>query len=74
MREATFTELRNSAKTYFDAVERGETVRVTRNGKAIAVIVPIRPEHASWRRQHTPLTIKGLSLSREILGDRKKSA
>ena len=35
MQEATFTELRSHAKTYFDAVEAGDTVRVFRNGKAI---------------------------------------
>jgi len=34
MRQATFTEVRNHAKTYFDIVESGESVRVLRNGKA----------------------------------------
>ena len=74
MRDATFTELRNNAKDYFDAVEGGETVRVFRNGKPIAEIVPIRPGVPSWKRQASPLTIKGLSLSREILKDRDDSA
>lgn len=74
MREATFTELRNHAKEYFDAVEGGDTVRVFRNGKPIAEIVPIRSAMPSWRRPATPITVKGLSLSREILIDRDKSA
>ena len=73
MREATFTELRNHAKDYFDAVEGGDTVRVFRNGKAIAEIVPVRPEVPSWKKPTAPLTIKGLSLSREILIDREES-
>ena len=73
MQEATFTELRNHAKDYFDAVERGDSVRVYRNGKAIAVIVPIRSGPPSWKRTAEPLKIKGLSLSHEVLGDRKKS-
>ena len=73
MREATFTELRNHAKDYFDAVEGGETVRIFRNGKPIAEIVPVRSGAPSWKRLATPLTVKGLSLSREILSDRKKS-
>ncbi len=51
MQEATFTELRNHAKDYFDAVERGDTVRIFRNGKAIAEIVPIRSGIPSWKRQ-----------------------
>lgn len=74
MREATFTELRNHAKDYFDAVEGGDTVRVFRNGKAIAEIVPVRSGTPSWKKQTAPLTIKGLSLSREILVDREESA
>jgi hypothetical protein len=36
MRETTFTELRNHAKTFFGAVEEGETVRVYRNGRPVA--------------------------------------
>jgi len=74
MRDTTITELRNHAKVFFDAVEAGDTVRVFRNGKLIAEIVPIRCGVPSWKRQATPLTIKGLSLSREILSDRDKSA
>jgi prevent-host-death family protein len=74
MREATFTELRNNAKIYFDAVESGETVLVYRNGKPVAEIVPVRKETPSWKRPASPLAIKGLSLSREILNDREESA
>ena len=72
VRDATFTELRNNAKRYFDAVEAGDTVRVYRNGKPIAEIVPIRSASASWKREAIPLTVKGVSLSREILNDRNE--
>jgi antitoxin (DNA-binding transcriptional repressor) of toxin-antitoxin stability system len=41
MKQATFTEIRNHAKKYFDLVESGEAVRVLRNGQPIADIVPI---------------------------------
>jgi prevent-host-death family protein len=74
MKETTLTELRNHVKDYFDAVEGGSTVRVFRNGKPIAEIVPIRSGAPSWKRDTTPLTIKGLSLSLELLGDREGSA
>ncbi|MDZ4253340.1 MAG: type II toxin-antitoxin system prevent-host-death family antitoxin [Sulfuritalea sp.] len=74
MQETTFTELRNHAKDYFDAVEGGDTVRVFRNGKPIAEIVPIRAGIPSWKRQATPLTVKGVSLSQELLNDRTESA
>ncbi|MDP1611883.1 MAG: type II toxin-antitoxin system Phd/YefM family antitoxin [Sulfuritalea sp.] len=74
MQETTFTELRKHAKDYFDAVEGGDTVRVFRNGKPIAEIVPIRSGIPSWKRQATPLTVKGIWLSRELLNDRNESA
>lgn len=74
MREATFIELRNSAKEFFDAVEAGDTVRVFRNGKPIAEIVPVRSTLPSWKRPAMPVTIKGVSLSHEIRIDRNKSA
>ena len=41
MKEATFTELRNHARLYFDIVEAGEPVRILRNGKPIAALVRI---------------------------------
>jgi prevent-host-death family protein len=73
MLDATFTELRNRAKDYFDAVEAGDTVRIFRNKKPIAEIVPIRSVSPSWKKRTMPLTIKGMTLSREILSDRDKS-
>ena len=72
--EVTFTELRSHAKFYFDAVESGQSVRVSRNGKPIAHIVPIKAETPSWKRGVTPLKLAGLSLSRELMHDRDESA
>ena len=72
MRQAAFTDLRNNAKLYFDFVEAGESVRVLRNGKPIADIIPIAPELPSWkRRKAQPLVINGASLSALILQDRE---
>ena len=73
MRYVTFTELRNHAKDYFDAVDAGDTVRVVRNGKLIAEIVPISARIPSWKKRKIPLTITGITLSREILNDRDNS-
>ena len=42
MRETTFTELRNHTTTFFDADEKGETVRVYRGGRPVADIVPVK--------------------------------
>lgn len=71
MREANFTDLRNHARQYFDQVEAGETVRVMRNGKPIADIVPIQPDLPSWkRRKSQPLVLGGLSVSQLVLSER----
>ena len=50
MREATLTELKNHAKTFFDAVEKGETVRVYRNGRPVADIVPVKAAMPAWKK------------------------
>jgi prevent-host-death family protein len=72
MKQATFTEVRNQAKQYFDAVEAGETVRVLRNGKPIADIVPIMADLPSWkRRKSQPLVLDGVVVSRMILDERE---
>ena len=75
MKQATFTEVRNHAKAYFDLVEAGEQVRVLRNGKAIADIVPVTADLPSWkRRKAQPLLLDGVSLSRMILEERASGA
>jgi len=72
MKQATFSELRNHAKQYFDIVESGESVRIIRNGKPIADIVPLSQDLPSWKRRVAqPLTIDGVSLSRVILEERE---
>ena len=71
MREATFTELRNRAKEFFDLVEGGETVRVLRNGKPIAEIHPIPRDLPSWKqRKARPVTIGGSQISQLITEER----
>jgi len=73
MRETNVVELRKRIKHYFDAVESGEVVRVYRNGKPIAEILPLTKREAPWKREGPRLTVPGLSLSREILKDRAES-
>ncbi|MCD6674385.1 MAG: type II toxin-antitoxin system Phd/YefM family antitoxin [Burkholderiaceae bacterium] len=71
MKDASFTDLRNRAKHYFDLVEAGEIVRVLRNGKPIAEIHPIARDLPSWKRRPAhPIAISGESISRLILDDR----
>jgi len=74
MKQATFTEIRNHARAWFDIVESGETVRVLRNGKPIADIVPVTSDMPSRKRRGgQPLLIEGVSISSVILADRAGS-
>lgn len=68
-----FTDLRSHAKFYFDAVEAGASVRVLRNGRPIAEIVPIKSAIPSWKRIITPLPLKGIALSQELIADREET-
>ena len=75
MKQASFSELRNNARHFFDLVESGEPVRILRNGKPIADIVPIPANIPSWkRRQAQPLILNGVSISRLILDERDTGA
>jgi prevent-host-death family protein len=72
MKQATFSELRNHARQYFDIVEAGESVRIVRNGKPVADIVPIQQDLPSWKRRAAqPLVLNGVSLSKLILEERE---
>jgi antitoxin (DNA-binding transcriptional repressor) of toxin-antitoxin stability system len=65
------TEVHNNAKQFLDLIESGEAVRVLRNGKPIADIVPITADLPSWKRRTAqPLVLGGESVSRMVLDDR----
>jgi antitoxin (DNA-binding transcriptional repressor) of toxin-antitoxin stability system len=65
MRETTFTELRKHSKSFFDAVEKGEAIRVYRNGRPVADIVQVKAAMPAWKK---PPQIR-LSLGSLSLGD-----
>lgn len=74
MKTTTFTNFRQHAKEFFDAVERGDTVRISRHGKVVAELVPASDEHTpSWKRPGLRLRIDGVSLSKEIIRDRRRA-
>lgn len=71
MRETTFTKLRNHAKAFFDAIEKGESIRVYRNGRPVSDIVPIKAAMPAWKKPpQIRLSLGSLSLSDEVLADR----
>jgi prevent-host-death family protein len=69
----TFTELRNHAKKYFDAVDEGETIAVCRHGKPVAVLSPIGDRSMDRWKRANPLRIEGVALSKVILAQRRLS-
>ena len=69
------SELRRKVKKYFDAVERGETVQVTRRKRVVARIVPVENKtHPSWKKPALRLVIPGVELSKMISEDREESS
>jgi len=75
MKTTTFTELRQHAEKYIDAVQQGETVRIIRHGKPVADLVPPGGQKRVpfWKRPHVPLRIPGVSLSKAVLEEREES-
>jgi len=67
-----FTAFRQKAKAYFEAVEKGETVCVKRRGKIIARILPAKKKEPAWKTQALRLKIRGVSLSRAVLEERRQ--
>ena len=65
-----FTQFRQKAKEYFDAVERGDTVCVKRRGKVIARIMPAQRREPAWKKKALRLKIPGVSLSQAVLEER----
>jgi prevent-host-death family protein len=72
MKIATFSELRNNAKRYFDEVEKGESIQIYRHGKPVAMLVPIKSSSSQRWKRVTPLHIPGVSLSAAILAEREE--
>ena len=74
MTQTTFTEFRKHAKTYFDSVEKGETVRVIRHGKVIAEVVPPHEsaDKKAWKKPGLRLMVPGVSLTKVILSERRE--
>ncbi len=60
-RTVSATELKAQCSAYLDRVEAGETVTITRRGRAVAVLAPVR---AAWKSPANSLAGKV-----EILGD-----
>jgi len=73
MKTVTFTQFRNNASGVLDLVEKGESIRVLRHGKAIAKIVPAdqRESKPAWKRPGLRLVTAGASLSKAVLEERR---
>lgn len=74
MLTTTFSEFRNNAKKYFDAVEnQGEIIEIFRHGKPVAVLEPAQTKTKKRWKKSNPLSLRGISLSSLILDERKRS-
>jgi prevent-host-death family protein len=69
----TFTELRNHAEKYFDAVNAGATIAVCRHGKPVALLSPFGEKSLDRWKCAGPQRIEGVELSKVILAERQLS-
>lgn len=70
-----FTEFRKKTASYFDKVENGESVIITRHGRPVAELIPttIDSHQVSWKKPALKMRIKGVNICKAILEDREKS-
>lgn len=75
MKTVTFTEFRKNASGVLDLVEKGESIRLLRHGRAIAQIVPagLHESKPAWKRPGLRLVTAGAGLSKAVLEERRAS-
>ena len=73
MKTLSFTEFRQNASELITEVENGEIIHILRHGKAVAEIIPFQKEVSSpsWKKPALKLSVKGISLSKAIIDERK---
>ena len=74
MKRTTFSQFRNQAKKFFDAVERGEIIEIYRHGRPAAILSPVSEKDSSryWSQRKPSLSLPGVVLSKLIIQERKK--
>lgn len=73
MRTITFSEFRRNASRILDLVEKGEKICIVRHSRVIANLVPpaSRLPTPAWKRPGLELVVKGASLSRAVIEERR---
>jgi antitoxin (DNA-binding transcriptional repressor) of toxin-antitoxin stability system len=68
-------DLAGDVVKYLEAVERGETLEVRKNGKPVAIVSPPSGSHQDYWKSVKPLPIqlKGASLTETLLAEREES-
>lgn len=72
MKTVMFTEFRKNASGLFSSVEEGESLIVTRHGKPIAEVSPLKSGSVqpAWKQPALRLLNRGGGLAAAILGER----
>ena len=73
MRTISFSDFRRNASGILDLVEKGEKISILRHRKVIANLVPpaSRQPTPAWKRPGLELVVKGASLSRAVIEERR---
>jgi prevent-host-death family protein len=73
MKTMAFSEARSHFKEVVDSAEKGEVIKITRNGKTVAEIRPSQEEELGYWKSAKPLNIGKGGLSRLLLEERQLS-
>jgi prevent-host-death family protein len=79
MHTLSLSEFRAHASEMLDLVEKGDTVRILRHGKAVAELVPVKPDASqatpSYHQPFEPLLAlpSGYSAVDGLLAERKEA-
>ncbi len=69
-----YTKFRNSAKSYFDDIEKGNSFTIIKKGKPIAVLMPFNENIRPLRKKIKKITLKKNVTSTEyIISERRES-
>ncbi len=75
MTTVTIAELEKDLAGYIAKVKDGETLELVSGGERVAEVVPLRQKGdiAVWKRPRKKIKVPGLSLSDEIIKERRES-
>lgn len=73
MKRTSFSQFRNNASAFFDAVEDGESIAIYRHGRLVGIFSPAEESTMKrWKSSHPVRLGRNIALSKAILNERSE--